>query len=57
MYGWLWRHLPGNTKLRIAQCLALFFGMAALLLFVVFPAVEPHLPFGNVTIHQQQQSK
>jgi hypothetical protein len=53
MYGWLWRHLPGGVPLRVAQCLLLFFGIAALLLFVVFPAVEPHLPFGNVTIHRQ----
>jgi hypothetical protein len=52
MYGWLWRHLPGGAPLRIAQCLLLFVGIAALLLFVVFPAVEPHLPFGNVTIKQ-----
>jgi hypothetical protein len=50
MYGWLWRHLPGGTTLRTAQCLVLLVGIAALLLFVVFPAVEPHLPFGNVTV-------
>jgi hypothetical protein len=51
MYGWLWRHLPGSSiSLRIAQCLLLLIGVAALLLFVVFPAVEPHLPFGNVTV-------
>ncbi len=53
MYGWLWRHLPGGVALRIAQCLVLFAGIAALLLFVIFPAVEPHLPWGNVTIHRQ----
>ena len=52
MYGWLWRHLPGGVTLRIAQCLLLFAGIAALLLFVVFPAVEPLLPFGNVTIRR-----
>ena len=56
MYGWLWRHLPGGVPLRIAQCLALFVGVAALLLFVVFPAVEPHLPFGNVTISHPSSS-
>ncbi len=50
MYGWLWRHLPGGLALRIAQCLALLVGVCALLLFVIFPAVDPHLPFGNVTI-------
>ncbi len=50
MYGWLWRHLPGGVPLRVAQLLVLLVGVAALLLFVIFPAVEPHLPFGNVTV-------
>jgi hypothetical protein len=54
MYAWLWRHLPGNVSLRIAQSLVLLIGIIALLLFVVFPAVEPHLPFGNVTITPQK---
>ncbi len=52
MYGWLWRHLPGGTPLRLLQLLVLLVGVVALLLFVVFPAVEPHLPFNNVTIDQ-----
>jgi hypothetical protein len=51
MYDWLSRHLPGGVALRIVQCLLLFAGVAALLLFAVFPAVETHLPFANVTIH------
>jgi hypothetical protein len=51
MYGWLWRHLPGNLYARLAEALALTVGTAALLLFVVFPVVEPYLPFGNVTVH------
>ena len=50
MYGWLWRHLWGGITLRVAQCILLLAAVAALLLFVVFPAIEPHLPFGNVTI-------
>jgi hypothetical protein len=50
MYGWLWRHLPGGVALRLAQLLVLLVGVATLLLFVIFPAVEPHLPFGNVTV-------
>jgi len=50
MYGWLWRHLWGGITLRVAQCILLIVAVAALLLFVVFPAIEPHLPFGNVTI-------
>lgn len=54
MYAWFWRHLPGNSWLRLVQSLVLFVGIVLLLLFVVFPAVEPHLPFGNVTIDQQK---
>jgi hypothetical protein len=53
MYVWLWRHLPGPVAARIVESLVLLVGIVALLLFVVFPAVEPHLPFGNVTIKQQ----
>jgi hypothetical protein len=52
MYGWLWRHLPGGRALRVAQCVLLLVAAVALLLFVVFPAIEPHLPFGNVTIRR-----
>lgn len=52
MYGWLWRHLPGNTAARIAECLVLFLAVVALLFFVIFPWVEPLLPFNNVDVSQ-----
>lgn len=50
MYVWLWRHLPGGAVLRIVQCAILFAGVCALLLFVVFPWIEPHLPIDDVTV-------
>lgn len=50
MYGWIWRHLPGTTGLRALQAALLALAVAALLLFVVFPWAEPHLPFNQVTI-------
>jgi hypothetical protein len=50
MYGWLWRHLYGPVPLRIVQSLVLLAAAVALLLFVIFPAVEPHLPFNDVTV-------
>ena len=50
MYGWLWRHLPGGTASRSLICLLLVVAVCALLLFVVFPWVEPHLPFNDVTV-------
>ncbi|WP_199583944.1 hypothetical protein [Blastococcus sp. TF02A-30] len=50
MYGWIWRHLPGGAALRTAQALVLVLAVVALLLFVVFPWVEPRLPFTSVTV-------
>lgn len=50
MYGWIWRHLPGGTASRALLSLVLVVAVAALLLFVVFPWVEPRLPFNDVTV-------
>ena len=50
MYRWIWRALPGGTATRSALALLLALAACALLLFVVFPAVEPHLPFTDVTV-------
>lgn len=50
MYGWLWRHLPGPLPLRLLLALVLLLGVLALLFLVVFPEVEPLLPFSDVTV-------
>ena len=50
MYSWIWRHLPGGTGSRALFSLVLVAAVVALLLFVVFPWVEPHLPFNAVTV-------
>jgi hypothetical protein len=50
MYTWIWRHLPGNTATKSLAALVLALALAVLLLFVVFPEVEPLLPFTNVTV-------
>ena len=50
MYGWIWRHLPGPTAVRALLALVLVAAVSALLLFVVFPHVEPHVPFADVTV-------
>lgn len=50
MYSWIWRHLPGGTGVKALLSVILALAVAALLLFVVFPAVEPHLPFSAVTV-------
>jgi hypothetical protein len=49
MYGWIWRHLPGPFAVRIALAVVLVVGVIALLFFVVFPFVDPLLPFNDVT--------
>ena len=50
MYGWIWRHLPGGTAAKAIVSLLLAVAVCALLLFVVFPWVEPQLPFNDVTV-------
>ena len=50
MYGWIWRHLPGNTLVRSLLSLVLVLGVVFLLFEYVFPWAEPLLPFNNVTV-------
>ncbi|WP_216870733.1 hypothetical protein [Modestobacter excelsi] len=50
MYGFIWRHLPGPTAAKAVIALVLVLAVVALLLFVVFPWVEPRLPFNDVTV-------
>jgi hypothetical protein len=52
MYSWIWRHLPGGTAIKALLSLVLVLAVCALLLFVVFPWVEPQLPFTAVTVDQ-----
>lgn len=51
MYGWIWRHLPGPMALKTLQALILVAAVCALLLFVVFPWLEPRLPISQVTVN------
>ena len=50
MYGRIWRHLPGGTASNAVLSLVLVGAVAALLLFVVFPWVEPRLPLNDVAV-------
>lgn len=49
MYGWIWRHLPGPGAVKLLQVVMLISAVVILLLLVVFPWVEPRLPFNAVT--------
>lgn len=50
MYGWIWRTLPGGVPGKLAGSLVLVVLTVALLFGYVFPAVEPLLPLGDVTV-------
>ena len=50
MYTWIWRHLPGPLAAKLLQALLLVAAVCALLLFVVFPWLDPHLPLSQVTV-------
>ena len=52
MYTWIWRTLPGGLPGKIIGCTILFLAVVALLFFVVFPYIEPRLPFNDVTVNQ-----
>ena len=49
MYSWIWRHLPGPRAVKLLQALVLITAVLTLLMLVVFPWVEPRLPFNAVT--------
>jgi len=50
MYGWIWRHLPGNAWMRAALSLLLVLAVVYVLFQYVFPWAEPLLPFNDVTV-------
>ncbi|WP_181188413.1 hypothetical protein [Actinopolyspora mortivallis] len=50
MYAWIWRHLPGSVPVKVVQAVVLVAVVVAVLLFVVFPWVEPVLPFTDPTL-------
>jgi hypothetical protein len=51
MYVWIWRRLPGALALKLLQTLLLLAAVCALLMFVIFPWIEPHLPISQVTVN------
>ncbi|MGH3928167.1 MAG: hypothetical protein ACRDTT_35780 [Pseudonocardiaceae bacterium] len=49
MYSWIWRQLPGSRVVKVVEMLLLITAVVALLMLVIFPWVEPRLPFNQVT--------
>ena len=52
MYGWIWRRLPGGVPGKVIGSAILILAVVALLFLVVFPYVDPRLPFSDVTVDQ-----
>lgn len=52
MYSWIWRILPGGRPGKIIGSLLLIGLVTALLFALVFPWVEPRLPFSDVTVNR-----
>ncbi|HJQ46064.1 MAG TPA: hypothetical protein VJ870_07045 [Amycolatopsis sp.] len=50
MYGWIWRHLPGPVAAKLAISVVLVLAIVALLFFVIFPWLDPLLPFNQVSV-------
>ena len=50
MYGWIWSKLPGNWALKTLESVVLVALIAGTLVVVVFPWVEPKLPFSGNTV-------
>jgi hypothetical protein len=50
VYVWIWRHLPGPLAVRLLLAVLLLAAVVAVLFLVVFPRVEPLLPFSDVTV-------
>jgi hypothetical protein len=47
MYGWIWRQLPFGLPGKIIGSVLLATGAVLLLWYVVFPAIDPYLPFND----------
>ena len=56
MYAWVWRTLPGPRAVKALEALVLAVAVVALLFLVVFPWLEPRLPFNDVTVDQPATS-
>lgn len=50
MYGWIWRHLPGPTPVRVVLAAVLVAAVLAACFTWVYPALAPLMPFNNTTV-------
>jgi hypothetical protein len=52
VYAWMWRKLPGPWPVKAFEALVAFAAVVLLLFTVVFPWLEPRLPFNDVTVDE-----
>jgi hypothetical protein len=52
VYAWIWHKLPGGLPGKLIGSAILVLAVVALLFLVVFPYVDPRLPFNDVTVDQ-----
>jgi len=57
MYAWIWRHTPGPTWVRLLIWLVVALAIVAVLFTWVFPWVQAHLPFTDVTVDGTQSGE
>lgn len=50
MYVWIWRRLPGPLPAKLALAALIGAAVVALLMLVVFPAIESWIPFTRVAV-------
>ncbi len=50
MYAWIWRTLPFGLWGKLFGTALLIVGFGMLLWFVVFPAIDPLMPFNDVQV-------
>jgi hypothetical protein len=53
VYVWIWRHLPGGLPGKLVGSLVLLAAAVLVLFTIVFPAVEPLLPYSDVTVETE----
>ena len=50
MYGFIWRHLPGDTTTRAFVAVGAALAVVAILWYLVFPWAEPKIAFDHGTV-------
>ena len=50
MYGFIWRHLPGPTPVKILISVVLLAAVFMLLMEVIFPIISQNMPYNDVTV-------